>query len=54
MKTIMDALAEILTVAIVILTQATLIGSMALLAALLVIPEHPVVRDCIKFLKGVL
>lgn len=48
----MDALSEILTVAIVILTQATLVVSLAVLAAILVIPEQPLVKDCIKWLKG--
>lgn len=52
MKAIMDALTEWLTIAVVFATQGMLIISLALLVFLLVAPEHPLLSQCLKFLKG--
>lgn len=52
MKAIMGALTEWLTIAAVFATQGTLIISLALLVFLLIAPEHPLIVQCLKFLKG--
>lgn len=52
MKHMMDVLIEILIVSIVMLTQGTLVATLVLLGLLLVVPEHPLIVRCLKFLKG--
>lgn len=48
----MDALAGWLTIAAVFLTQGTLVAALVVLMGLLVIPKHPLIVQCVKFLKG--
>ena len=48
----MDALLDWLTLAVIFATQGTLIAALVLLVFLLVVPEHPLVVQCMKFLKG--
>lgn len=47
----MDALAEFLAVTIAMLTQGALIAALAVLAAVLVIPDSPLVVQCLQHLK---
>lgn len=52
MKAIMDALANWLTIAVVFATQGVLVFALAVLMGALVIPEHPLIVQCLKWLKG--
>ena len=52
MKTIMDALMDWLLIAVIFLTQGVLLFALIVLMGLLVVPEMPLLSQCVKWLKG--
>ena len=52
MKTIMDAIVNWLTILTIFLTQGALVAALIVLMGLLVVPEYPLLSQCLKWLKG--